>query len=579
MKSYTVSKNPVFSASVPIIEESDPVNAEVTNAPTKKLIENDLALKAMVEKKMDPEEGMGLSHNDFTDEYKEAVDGMNGLGFGQDAEGSWGYKVPGANEVVPFGGSEAGGAGMYYCECTTEADVQVKTAQCDGYELRKGISVLVKFSQTNTALSLKLDIGGTGAKLVGYHGSGSYFDFPSSVLDFFKAGRTYLFTYDGSCYQCISLPGDETLYANRLIYGADFIKNVNAAMKDKPVGKCSVSYGGYASGDYAAAFGEGNASGKWSFASCQGTASGNGASALSRGKASGSYALAEGWGVADGDYSHAGGMDAHADADYSFADGWKTIASCDFSHAIGHYNAGMAGGASHVNTSGTAFCIGNGTGEDARSNALSVGYDGSVNAAGAVSGKAADYAEYFEWEDGNPGFDDRVGLFVTLEGEKIRIAEPEDGYILGIVSGAPFVLGNGDADTWNGMYLRDEFGRILYERTPMMETVEVQNMDGTVCLEEHPVLDAEGNHLYLGARPKINPDYDPSEPYVRRSDRPEWDAVGMLGVLAVRQDGTCRVNGYCTCGEGGKATACNDREGAYRIVKVVSDGIVKVVFR
>ena len=579
MKSYTVSKNPVFSASVQVIEESDPVNAEVTNVPTKQLIENDLALKAMLEKKMEPEEGMGLSHNDYTDEDKEAVDGLNGLGFGQDAEGNWGYTAPGANEVVPFGGSEAGGAGIYYCECTTAADVQVKTALCEGYELKKGASVLVKFSQTNTALSPELDISGTGARPVGYHGSGSYFDFPSGVQDFFKAGRTYLFSYDGSSYQCVSLPGDETLYASRQIYGADCIKNVSAAMMDKPVGACSVSYGGYASGDYAAAFGAGNASGKWSFASGQGTASGSGASAFSRGKASGSYSLAEGWGVAGGDYSHAGGMDAHADADYSSADGWKTTASCELSHAWGHYNAGMAGGASHVNTSGTAFCIGNGTGEDARSNALSVGFDGSVNAAGAVSGKAADYAEYFEWEDGNPGFEDRVGLFVTPEGEKIRIAGPEDGYILGIVSGAPFILGNGDADTWNGMYLRDEFGRILYERAPMTETVEVRDTDGTAWLEERPVLDAEGNRLYMGARPKISPDYDPSEPYVRRSDRPEWDAVGMLGVLAVRQDGSCMVNGYCTCGEGGKATACSCREGAYRVVKVVSEGIVKVVFR
>lgn len=115
MKSYTVSKNPVFSASVPVIEESDPVNAEVTNAPIKKLIENDLALKAMVEKKIDPEEGMGLSHNDFTDEYKEAVDGLNGVGFGQDADGNWGYTVPGTETVVPFGSGNNNGTMAVKC--------------------------------------------------------------------------------------------------------------------------------------------------------------------------------------------------------------------------------------------------------------------------------------------------------------------------------------------------------------------------------------------------------------------------------------------------------------------------------
>ena len=77
MKSYTVSKNPVFSASVQVIEESDPVNAEVTNVPTKQLIENDLALKAMLEKKMEPEEGMGLSHNDYTDEDRDKLAGID----------------------------------------------------------------------------------------------------------------------------------------------------------------------------------------------------------------------------------------------------------------------------------------------------------------------------------------------------------------------------------------------------------------------------------------------------------------------------------------------------------------------
>ena len=34
-------------------------------------------------------------------------------------------------------------------------------------------------------------------------------------------------------------------------------------------------------------------------------------------------------------------------------------------------------------------------------------------------------------------------------------------------------------------------------------------------------------------------------PYVGRSSRPEWDAVGMIGQLVVIDDGTCEVNKYC----------------------------------
>ena len=67
---------------------------------------------------------------------------------------------------------------------------------------------------------------------------------------------------------------------------------------------------------------------------------------------------------------------------------------------------------------------------------------------------------------------------------------------------------------------------------------------------------------------------------ISRFDRPEWSPVGMLGVLSVIQDGTCEVNGYCCCNENGIATSC-DREtlGAYRVIRKISDKVVRVVFR
>ena len=56
--------------------------------------------------KVDVEEGKGLSANDYTDQDKKVVDGLNGLGFGQDENGSWGYKAPGSQVLVPFGAGE-----------------------------------------------------------------------------------------------------------------------------------------------------------------------------------------------------------------------------------------------------------------------------------------------------------------------------------------------------------------------------------------------------------------------------------------------------------------------------------------
>lgn len=55
-------------------------------------------------------------------------------------------------------------------------------------------------------------------------------------------------------------------------------------------------------------------------------------------------------------------------------------------------------------------------------------------------------------------------------------------------------------------------------------------------------------------------------------------AVGMLGVLSVRDDGTCQVGSYCNVTDNGIATATKDKTG-YRIVRRISDNVVEVVFR
>ena len=234
----------------------------------------------------------------------------------------------------------------------------------------------------------------------------------------------------------------------------------------------------------------------------------------------------------------------------------------------------MIDGGSSNNTTGTAFVIGNGTERGARSNAFSVQFNGVVKAKSSITGSTtADYAEFFEWEDGNPDNEDRVGKFVTIHNDKILIATDPEDYILGIVSGEPFVLGNGDCDTWNGMYLRDEFNRTIYEPAPKMELDEETG-------EEKEVLDSEGNPVYYGTRPKLNPDYDPSQTYISRFDRKEWAPVGMLGVLSVIHDGTCKVNGYAKCNKDGIATACKRTDpGAYRVIAKMSDTVVRVIFR
>ena len=289
--------------------------------------------------------------------------------------------------------------------------------------------------------------------------------------------------------------------------------------------------------------------------------------------------------IASDTCSHAEGYYTTASGRCSHAEGNTTIAAGDYQHVQGKYN---------VEDTDSAFIIGNGTDTSARSNAFSVKFTGVVKAASTITASTtADYAEFFEWLDGNTNNEDRVGYFVTLDGNRIKIASNNDDYILGIVSGEPFVLGNGDCDTWNGMYLHDEFRRTIYEPAPKVEEVEVKEEREETYIDEetgeekirtvevvvgHEFKEVEGE--FDGTRPKLNPDYDNTQPYVSRFDRKEWSPVGMLGVLAVRHDGTAKVNGYVTVNKNGIATACDrNTENSYRVIKANTDSVVEIIFK
>lgn len=127
---------------------------------------------------------------------------------------------------------------------------------------------------------------------------------------------------------------------------------------------------------------------------------------------------------------------------------------------------------------------------------------GSVSSDGGSSMTTpADYAEMFEWADGNPSGEDRVGMSVALVGDRIRIATGADEPI-GVVSAMPAVLADSGELRWNGKYVRDEFGRF--------------------------VLNEQGERV-------MNPAFDPSVPYIPRTQRQEWAPVGLVGKLRVRK--------------------------------------------
>ncbi len=139
--------------------------------------------------------------------------------------------------------------------------------------------------------------------------------------------------------------------------------------------------------------------------------------------------------------------------------------------------------------------------------------DGNGTCDGSWTGGGADYAEYFEWLDGNPTREDRRGLSVVLDGAKIRPAVTGE-VPFGVISGNPSVIGDGDIDRWKEKYLRDDFGSYLWE------AYEITDEDGGAVIQQ---------------RRRLNPAYDPTLDYTPRSERPEWDVVGLMGKLRIRK--------------------------------------------
>lgn len=312
------------------------------------------------------------------------------------------------------------------------------------------------------------------------------------------------------------------------------------------------------------------------------TASGNQSHAENAGTiASGVGSHSEGYyTTAEGDYSHTGGANAEAAGKYSFSHGFYTTAPNYAQVSIGVYNeTGESPKPNYYDTTKSAFSIGNSPTGGSRSDAFRVLGNGTVYADNTTIQPMADYAEMFEWLDGNPEKEDRVGYIVALSGDKIVKATGKEGeMIVGIISGAPTVLGDAPMH-WANKYLNDEWGRPIYETTEFLVTKKqiLEDEGGNAILDE------DGNIQYQEVQVKekayvrkLNPDYNPDEDYIPREERPEWSAVGLLGKVLVRQDGTLKAGEYCRPNESGVATKSN---GGFYVLKIISETQARVLVK
>ena len=266
---------------------------------------------------------------------------------------------------------------------------------------------------------------------------------------------------------------------------------------------------------------------------------------------------------AAGECAAALGSYAKCRANYSYAVGVGVESSQYGCVALGTFNQK---GTEIINgnlASNDALIVGGGSSNSTAYNSMRANRDGTVYAGKAFNQTGADYAEYFEWADGNPEAEDRVGYFVTLAGGKIALAGPGDD-VLGIVSGSAGVVGDAQEDEWQGRFLTDAFGRRLREE---IEIEAVTDEAGTVLEPAHR---AEWF--------AVNPAWDREQVYIPRSKRAEWDVVGLLGKLYVRDDGTAEVGGYVEAGEGGVATAAAQRT-QWRVLERTGGKVVRVMMK
>ena len=178
-----------------------------------------------------------------------------------------------------------------------------------------------------------------------------------------------------------------------------------------------------------------------------------------------------------------------------------------------------------------------------RSNLFSVTDDGWAHALGyATSG--ADYAEYFESdEDVVTSVVPGVTVVINPDTGKVRPATGSADPILGVVRpkrAQMAMVGNTASDHWHGKFVLDDMGQPVYTGTYEYIPPSVPNDYSTRPNAwsfgdptQPTTPSSTGTYVYREVR-MLNPDYNPSEAYVPRTARLEWNPIGLLGRVLLR---------------------------------------------
>ena len=199
-------------------------------------------------------------------------------------------------------------------------------------------------------------------------------------------------------------------------------------------------------------------------------------------------------------------------------------------------------------SSGTAFQLMEGFSSNAADREFRIDGDGAFHSDGSFSSSGGDYAEMFEWKDGNTSSEDRVGKTVVLDGNQIRLSTSDDAQatIIGVVSARPVVLGDAQSEKWKDKYETDSYGRYVFEDYTQTEwTIETSDgakelksyqtdmIPSDVTVPDDAIVTSKDENGDTLKRRKLNTAFDASKTYIPREDRKEFSAIGLVGKLRV----------------------------------------------
>lgn len=119
---------------------------------------------------------------------------------------AWDVKVYGMLLEAYIKAKAPASAGIAYATCSAASATAAKVAVCTGFKLTTGATVLVKFSNTNSAASPTLNVNSTGAKPIVAYGTTAIQAYA------WKAGQAVMVVYDGTSWVALVQSWATTTY-------------------------------------------------------------------------------------------------------------------------------------------------------------------------------------------------------------------------------------------------------------------------------------------------------------------------------------------------------------------------------